>query len=113
MDYLYGEFNDNQTAHRAKAMHSEIHRLLLFKDKKVNDVLFQSEEEFHKYFVDLLYRFGGLNHLLNYPDYFIDLMTALQLALDESEKAEFDFAKFRKLILDAHSYISVIFDEEV
>ena len=76
-------------------------------------MLFKTEEEFHEYFVGLLYKFGGLNELLGHPSHFIELMNVLRLALSEVEKAEFNFASYRKLILDAHGLISTIFEQEV
>lgn len=113
MEYLYGQFDDRQAQDCAKHMHNEIHILLLFKDPKVDQILFKTDEEFHEYFVNLLYKFGGLNDLLGNPDYFVELMTVLRLALSEVEKTEFNFATYRKLILDAHGLITAIFEKEV
>ena len=113
MNYTYGKFSDRQAQDYEKHMHNEVHILLLFKDPKVDQTLFKTDEEFHNYFVNLLYKFGGLNELLGCPNYFVELMTVLRLALAESEKAEFDFATYRKLILDAHGLITAIFKQGV
>ena len=34
MEYVYGEFTNKQIKEAVRAMHSDIHRLLLYKDKK-------------------------------------------------------------------------------
>lgn len=113
MEYLYGQFSDNQIKVNASSMHNDIHKLLLHKDTKIQDIIFNSEDDFYNYFTNLLLRFGGLNELLNEPPQMVKLMSVLQAALDESKREDCNFNVFRKLILDAHGYIKSIFEEVV
>lgn len=111
MKYLYGNFSDNQIEINAKLMHNEIHKLLLYKDSKVSEKIFNSEEEFQNYFTNLLFRFGGLNELLGEPEHMVALMSTLQAAKDESMNINYDYHIFRRLILDSHGYIKAMFEE--
>ena len=47
MDYLYGCFSNEQIIQCARQMHGEIHKLLLHKDPKVFDKVFDSDAEFY------------------------------------------------------------------
>lgn len=105
LEYIYGYFSDNQLISHVKAMHSEVHKLLLYKDENIAETIFKSDEHFMNYFSNLLYRFGGLNELLGEPDYMVALMSTLQAAYDLCEKENFNYDVFRRLILDAHGYI--------
>jgi hypothetical protein len=111
MKYIYGEFSDNQIKANATLMHSEIHKLLLYKDNKIIEPIFDSENDFNIYFSNLLYRFGGLNKLLGEPDGMVSLMSTLRAAYDEAQSENFKYWTFRKLILDAHGYIKEMFEE--
>lgn len=111
MKYLYGEFTDNQIEINANIMHNEIHKLLLYKDNKVKEKIFNSEQDFQNYFTNLLKRFGGFNKLLGEPKYMVSLMSTLQAAYDESNSENYDFLTFRRLILDSHGYVKAMFEE--
>ena len=111
MQYLYGEFSDEQITRTINTMHNEIHKLLLHKDKKITEIIFDSEDDFLTYFTALLYRFGGLNKLLGEPYEMVALMSTLQAAYSEVTGEKFDYKKFRKEILDSHGYIKSISKE--
>ena len=111
MTHLYGTFTDSQIKTNAKTMHSEIHKLLLFKDKNVNQVIFDSESDFMSYFSNLLFRFSGLNELLHCPPQMVGLLATLQSAFDMVNSQDFNFCEYRRLILDAHGYIKSMFEE--
>ncbi len=111
MDYIYGNFTNNQILTNAQIMHNDIHKLLLYKDKQFNGVIFNSDEEFNKYFINLLYRFGGLNTLLGEPKHMVLLMSTLQAAYDEVNNESYNYTVFRRLILDAHGYVKLMFEE--
>lgn len=111
MKYLYGEFSDKQIARYAKTMHSEIHKLLIYKDRNVSSDIFRSDEDFISYFKNILIRYGGLNVLLGEPDCMISFMSTLQAAMDECLRGNFNYQKFRKLIFDAHAYLTQMFGE--
>lgn len=110
MEYLYGEFTDEQIKDAVITMHNDIHKLLLYKDKKVTEKIFDNEEDFLNYFSNLLFRFGGLNELLGEPRKMVELMSTLQSAYDEVIKERYDFCIFRRAILDSHGYIKEMFE---
>ena len=113
MDYLYGKFSDKQIKELSRAMHSDIHKLLLYKDIDIKENIFKSENEYLHYFDNLLFKFGGLNTILGEPKKMITLMSTLRAAYDESQKKDFDYKVFRKAILDSHGYIKAIFEEVI
>lgn len=110
MHYLYGEFSEDQIRANARLMHNEIHKLLLYKDPNITETIFDSEDDFLKYFVKILYRFGGLNDMFGRPEQMVVLMATLRAALYEAGRDDFDYKLFRKLILDAHGYIKSMFE---
>lgn len=111
MKYLYGEFTDKQINEAVRVMHNDIHKLLLYKDKKIEETIFNSEEDFTTYFDNLLFKFGGLNSLLGEPNLMIVLMATLKAAYNEVQKEHFSYRLFRKAILDSHGYIKSMFEE--
>ena len=113
MDYLYGKFADHQIDVAVSVMHGEIHKLLLYKDRNTEDVIFESSQDFFKYFRSLLVRYGALNTLMGEPDQMVAFLSTLEAASEEvlKPKTEYRFWKFRKLILDAHGYLKMMFEE--
>ena len=50
MQYLYGEFTDEQVQEAVRVMHNDIHKLLLYKDNQIDEVIFKPPEhtDLHK-----------------------------------------------------------------
>lgn len=113
MKYLYGEFTDSQMHSAVCSMHNDIHKLLLYKDEKIKDKIFRTDEDFKIYFDKLLFRFGGLNELLGEPEQLVKLMSTLQGAYDEVNSEHFNYKVFRRAILDSHGYLTAMFESEV
>lgn len=111
MKYSYGEFSVEQVNDFFRKLHNSIHKLLLYKDNTVCEIVFNSEIEFIDYFADLLYDIGSFNELLGEPRCMVQLMTALQSAYDEVTSNVFNYKHFRKQILDIHGYIDRIAEE--
>lgn len=111
MEYLYGNLSDKQVKDLARQMHNDIHKLLLYMDPNVENKTFTDDDEFRRFFRNTLFRFGGMNKLLQEPNRMPYFLSALQAAFDELEHDPFDFHIYRKLILDAHGYLSEIFGE--
>lgn len=111
MTYLYGEFADKQIELNARLMHGEIHKLLLYKDDNISENLFKDDLEFLSYFHNLLCRFGGLNDLLGEPRQMVALMATLQAAYKEVQSETYKWEDYRRLILDAHGYVTAMFRE--
>ena len=110
MHYLYGEFTDEQINKTVISMHNDIHKLLVYKDPKITEQIFNSEEDFVNYFTNLLFRFGGFNELLGEPKQMVDFMSTLQSAFDEVTGDNFRYWRFRRAILDCHGYIKAMFE---
>ncbi len=111
MEYLYGTFSNKQITEAARLMHNDVHKLLLYKDKKIEEIIFNTEEDFFNYYDNLLFKFGGLNELLGEPDQMVMLMSTLQAALDDIQSDHYNYKTFRKAILDSHGYIKAMFEE--
>ena len=111
MRFLYGNFSEEQIKSNAKLMHNEVHKLLLYKDKNIEQEIFANDDDFKIYFLNLLYRFGGLNELLNCPVQMVALLATLQAAFDLAFSNEFNYCEYRRLILDSHNYIKNAFEE--
>jgi len=56
-------------------------------------------------------RIGGLNDILFEPPELVTLLSLLQAARKEAQNKDFEFKKYRKLILDSHSLIDKIKEE--
>lgn len=111
MKHKYGMFTDEQIQLNSKNMHSEVHKLLLYKDGNLKQEIFKSDEEFRSYFKNLLLRFGGLNELFNCPVQMVALLSTLQSAYDMAFGGKFNYCEYRRLILDAHGYITKMFEK--
>lgn len=111
MKHLYGEFSSEQIQLNSRLMHNEVHKLLLYKDKNIEQEIFASDEDFIIYFTNLLHRFGGLNELLGCPVQMVALLATLQSAFDMAQSDDFNYCEYRRLILDSHNYIKNMFEE--
>lgn len=111
MEYLYGTFPKEQILDTAKLMHNNVHRLLLYKDKYVKEKVFSSDEEFKNYFLNVLFKFGGLNTLFGNLKQMVILMATLQAAYNELDNPNFSYTKYKKAILDSHGYIKAMLEE--
>ena len=112
MEHLYGKFSEEQIIETAQRMHSEVNKLLLYKDTKIFDRVFNSDEDFEIYFSNLLFRFSGLDTLLGKPETMVRLLSVLQAAYNEAFSDTFNYKIFRRAILDAHSLIKSMFEED-
>ena len=110
MEYIYGEFTEKQISEAVHAMHNDIHRLLLYKDKRVTEHIFDDDEAFLIFFENVLFKLGGTKTLFNNNGYMVILMATLQAAYDEVTSDHFDYATFRRAILDSHGYIKFMFE---
>lgn len=111
MRHKYGTFTDEQIRKNSIEMHSDVHKLLLYKDGNIKQEIFKSDEDFRSYFNNLLYRFGGLNELLECPVEMVSLLSTLESAYKMTESNKFNYCEYRRLILDAHGYIKDMFEK--
>lgn len=110
MRYIYGSFSGKQIKEAARAMHNDIHKLLLYKDPQVEQMIFEDDKAFFHFFKKVMYRFSGTVTLFNNNGYMVSLMSVLQGAYNEVLSSNYDFNVFRTAILDAHSYIKIMFE---
>ena len=99
----YGYFDPDQFKSFREKLHREIHWTLLYKDPNTCEQY--SHVDFPKFFKGLMRRINGLSSLLFYPPEIVGIMSNLEAAFLETEKPEFDFGAYRKLILDAHALL--------
>ena len=106
--HKYGQFTDMQISEIKEILRKRIFFLLLVAEDLEAKNKFP-EVDLEQANTTLLWRISGLNELLGEP---IELVTVLSL-LEEAKntiKPDFDFAKYRKLILDAGAEVMKIAD---
>ena len=106
--HKYGKFTDMQISEIKEILRKRIFFLLLVAEDLEAKNKFP-EVDLEQANTTLLWRISGLNELLGEP---IELVTVLSL-LEEAKntiKPDFDFAKYRKLILDAGAEVMKIAD---
>ena len=105
-NHKYGEFADMQISEIKEILRKRIFFLLLVAEDLETKEKFP-EVNLEQANTTLLWRISGLNELLGNPT---ELVTVLSL-LEEAKntiKPDFNFAKYRKLILDAGAEIMKI-----
>lgn len=110
MRYLYGHFSHKQLDKAVRAMHRDIHKLLIYKDNSIEAKNFESDVAFLTFFKKVMYRFGGTKTLFNNNEIMVSLMSTLQAAMDEIESDNYDWETYRRAILDAHEYVRLMFE---
>lgn len=106
MEHKYGFFDDEQIKKYKVVLHKDLFWLLLYKDPKTRDEY--AYVNFHKYFDSLMRKISGLNELLFCPTEIVTMLSLLEAALIESNRENFDYQIYRKLVLDAHAEIDKI-----
>lgn len=105
MKTTYCMLSDEQREKTIKNMHANIFWCLLYKER--NDPCLEN------YFNVLMFKLGGLNSLLGYPDKMVELLMLLEAARIELYKGEeFNFQLYRKAILDAETVVGKLFSNE-
>ena len=105
-NHKYGEFTDMQISEIKEILRKRIFFLLLVAEDMETKTKFP-EVNLEQANTTLLWRISGLNELLGNPT---ELVTVLSL-LEEAKNTindNFDFAKYRKLILDAGAEVMKI-----
>ena len=110
MQYIYDDFTDKQINEAVRAMHSDIHKLLLYKDKTIEEKIFEDDEAFLVFFENVMFKLGGTKTLFNDNGLMVTLMATLQGAMDNFKSDHFSYKKFRRAILDSHGHIKQMFE---
>jgi hypothetical protein len=109
MKHLYGEFEENQFEEYKKQLHKKLFWLLIYKDPNTKDQFPMVDDVvFENYFYSVMAEINSLNSLLFYPVELCSIVVLLQEALMETQKDDFNYKAYRKLVLDAHGLVDKI-----
>lgn len=107
MKHLYGEFTPEQMEAYCTQLHRDLFLLILYKDPKTKAEF--ANVDFDRYYLGLMKKIEGLNSLLNHPVEIVSIMSLMEAALLETKKQDFNWGLYRKLILDAHSWVDKLY----
>lgn len=110
MIYKYGEFSTNQIAQTKEYMRKRIFFLLLIVDPSTRQDY--KNVNVQEAFDCELRKLGGLNNILFQPPELVRIIALLEAALIEFSSPEFDWYKYRKLVLDAGNEVLKIKEVE-
>lgn len=100
--HKYGEFTDMQISEIKEILRHRIFFLLLVaEDEAKNNKVEYPHIDLMKANTSLLWRISGLNELLGNPIELVTVLSLLEEANNIIDNQNFDFEKYRKLILDA------------
>ena len=103
MNYMYGNFSQKQISETKQKIQKKIFFLLLLVDPKTKENY--PNVDINQAYDSLLHRLGGLNTVLGEPQELVTIISLLQEAVNIYNAKDFNFATYRKLILDAGSEI--------
>ena len=104
--HKYGSFKTKQVREVKETMKKQIFFLLLLADPATKGQY--PEVDIKRAFDNFLYKINGFNSLLSYPAEIVEIFSILECAREELDKPDFDFQKYRKLVLDAGAQVSKI-----
>ena len=106
-NHKYGEFADMQISEIKEILRKRIFFLLLVAEDLETKTKFP-EVNLEQANTTLLWRISGLNDLLGAPKELVTVLSLLEEAKNTINDQNFDFAKYRKLILDAGAEVMKI-----
>lgn len=110
--HKYGEFAEMQISEIKQVLRKRIFFLLLVAEDIDTKENFP-EVDLEQANTTLLWRIAGLNNLLGQPVELVTVLSLLEEALQTIKtKTNFDFMKYRKLILDAGAEVMKIPSDE-
>lgn len=104
MHYKYGDFPESQIHSYKHRLHSLVHWLLIYKE--------DGNEALDNYFQIVQCKLNGFNELLEYPPQMLEIMNLIESARLEAKKEDFNHKVYRSLILDAHSLIDELPEDD-
>lgn len=99
VSHKYGIFKESQIEYYQEKLRKKIFWLVLYTDKNTKADF--DEIDVVKYHEDLLFEISRYNELLLYPEYFVEIINALESALYILKSDRFNFRKYKKLVFDA------------
>lgn len=109
MKYKYGEYSEKQVQGVKESIRKQIFFLLIIVDSKTKEDY--KNIDVNAAFDGLLSKLGGLNSLLGEPIELVGVMSLLKSAWAEYNNPEFDYRKYRRLVLSAGSEIQKMKEE--
>ena len=103
MTYKYGTFSSLQFSETIDKLRKQIYFLLLIVDPKTKDEY--EGVDIQKAIENVQYKIAGMNSLLSYPQELVTVSSLLERALNENNSSDFQYWRYRKLILDAGNEI--------
>ena len=110
MEHKYGEFDTIQFQQAKEYMRKQIFFLLLIVDPNTKDSFEYVNQD--EAFQEIMTKLSGMNHLLEEPPELVMVLSLLEEAYHEFKSSEFEYKRYRKLILDAGSEVLKIGDGE-
>lgn len=102
----YGEYSQEQIQQTKKEIRKSIIFLLSIADPELAEKY--KHIDVNAAFYSLLEELSGLNTLLFCPPEIVIVMSLLEAALKEYNNPDFNFSKYRKLVLDAGAKVERI-----
>ena len=103
MKTKYGNYSSTQIEKVKSRIRKSIFFLLLYVDPQTKSDY--PDINIEEAFLNLQYTLNGLNRILCEPPELVITMSLLESALNELHDADFNYGRYRKLILDAGSEI--------
>ena len=102
----YGEFTQEQIQNTKREIRKQIIFLLTVVDPELKDKY--THINVPAAYKSLMDELAGLNELLFYPTELVLVMSLLEAALMEYKNPDFNFQRYRKLVLDAGAKVNLI-----
>ena len=103
IQHKYGEFSDEQFEQAKIFVRKQIFTLLLYADPKLKEKY--KNYDVNKAFDTILHKLGGMNSILREPPELVRILSILEAAWMEYQKTEFDFLRYRSLVLEAGNVV--------
>lgn len=97
--HKYGYFKSTQMSDAKRQLRKSIFFLLICVDSNTKDEY--KNIDIDETFNNVMTKINGLNKVLLYPKEVVTIVSLLEEAYSEYKKSDFDFKRYRKLILDA------------
>ena len=104
ISYKYGEYPSCQIHDYKKKLHALVHWCLIYKE--------ENDQNLDNYFTIVQCKLDGYNELMQYPTHMVEIMNLVESARLESQKDDYSHKIYRSLILDIHSLIDQLPEED-
>lgn len=109
IEHKYGTFSEEQFDEYKQQLHKKLFWLLIYKDPETKDQFPDVDQSnYEQYFSHVMHEIDGMNSVFQYPVEICTMINILESALHETQKEDFVYRPYRKLILDAHALIDKI-----